>query len=150
MEASITTYLKAQSYGDRGYYREADDPTPDEIRQRCREIHRMKSAEYNRQDQVRQSRQRKIVSAIQRSGAINGRAASDLIGTSQATASKLLFELASVGTLVRISRSRYGLPDTEPTIATGPDLASPDAILRRFRDRARSPRFNRLPADLVA
>ena len=119
----------------------AADPTPDEIRIRCEEVRRNRRDEHR--DQLRQKRERQVISAINAAGSITSIIAARLTGQSQYQASILLAELSRTDVLLRIAgggSTRFTLPDRDNASAFAIDLESAETILQRLRDRSKSNR----------
>jgi predicted transcriptional regulator len=121
-------------YGSRG--RVAADPTPEEIRQRCAEVHEIRRIRalglHERQDAM----QRMVIAAIQTSGPTTMTAMRQRLNLASSTMGRLADAMVSQGLIIHVikgARSLYSLPDDAGPAEPG--LVSNDELYRRVTGR---------------
>lgn len=126
-----------------------DDPTPEEIRQRCAQVHRMRAIRDRRANAERLAEATRVAFLLRRCGSLSIKEIRHQTGMSFDVVKRALETLVASSRAERIGRSTksaYRLVDAETTIT---DQEPTDSILARFRKRAESAQ-NRSPAMQLA
>ncbi len=137
MKATSTGRGGYSCYGRRGY--RSADPTPDEIKQRIAEVHRIRRERDAKRTQRRDAMQRIVLAAIATTGPMTVNSLAMLIDYSHSKASEMLTDMAAIGLVARDGngkRSAYVLPEQLDDESTGePELLPNDVLFQRVVSR---------------